>query len=207
MRTLFVLFILGVNVNLYAQQDQYSCIDSSQAGELIMFRGKTGYEVAKWDYLEVHMKKKDSAGFLICCPEMLHGFYMGYNDKTLWLDLHYRRIAYTDTAGNSYYQGINYNVYSTTYKLNCQSFNADNVDYIRYSSRWRSTWQDASDVMMVLSGISALIISPVAAMRDGGTNFNYPKYLRWAGWSLAAFGLSMSIKVATQPRMYYMQPK
>lgn len=175
--------------------------------KFVMYRGKTGYAMHKWDYLEVYMKRKDTLGCIQHCPLQLHGNFMGYTGDVLWLDLRYSRNTFRDSAGNSHFEAINHNFWFPDYKLNCQPLNPADVDYVKYSSEWRSGWHDASDVMMILSGVSALIASPVAAMRDKGRDFNYPKYLRWTGWSLAAFGVSLGIKIGTQPRKYYLQPK
>jgi hypothetical protein len=206
-KVVLFLFLAVICYRLDAQPEQYSCIDSSQDKEFVMYRGKTGYVVNKWDYLEIYMKKKETPGFRVCCPETFKGYYMGYDRKALWLDLRTHKASTLDSAGVSNYCITHYGIFSDSYTTNCTALLPGDIDRIEYSSHFRTWWNEASVVLLALSGASALIGAPIAAMEGWGERFNYVKYQRWAGWSMAAFGASLAINIGTQPRRYYMTPR
>lgn len=194
LKLLILLFMMAFCSVTFGQTEK------DTAALVITRKGKKTY-LYKHAYLRFHLTPKSAKDCLPCCPEKLDGTYLKRNNDSIWMEVYDRELIYTDSNGTQYVNYMHYGTFSDKPLPVIESFSYADVRAIYYNSPVRSFLNKASAIVMGVSGASALLAAPLLSIKkDGGFNGN--RYFRVAGWSLAAFGVGLSVNLLTLEREY-----
>jgi hypothetical protein len=194
LKSLFLLFILSYCGTVLGQLTDDSTL-------LVLTRKGIKTYLNEGAYLRFHLNPKLAKDCLPCCPEKLDGRYLKRTKDSIWMEVSDWEQIYTDSNGTQYVNYAHYGVFSDNPLPVIKSFSYTDVRTVYYNWPIRRTLNTASQITMGISAVSALIVAPLVSIKkDGG--FNGTRYFRIAGWSLAAFGVGLTVNLLTLEKEY-----
>lgn len=194
LKVLLFLFILSYCGTVLGQLTNDSTL-------LVLTRKGIKTYLSEGASLRFHLNPKLAKDCLPCCPEKLDGLYLKRTKDSIWMEAHDWEQIYNDSNGTQYVSYAHYGVFSDNPQPVIKSFSYTDVRTVYYNSPVRSFLNTTSQVVMGVSGVSALLVAPLVSIKKGG-GFNGTRYFRVAGWSLVTFGVGLTINLLTLEREY-----
>ena len=164
-------------------------------------RGRRVREFKSLSDIELVMYSDNDSG--VWSYHSMSGRYITTHADQVWLTCSEEEKEGVNENGVNFTEYATYSE-STPPAVYCRQVDIAEVDYLRYSSPFRKKVNNISLGASVITGVAALVVAPLAGFNYGNGTFNGPRYMQWAGWSLAAFTASFTVHLATKPRRYYL---
>jgi hypothetical protein len=157
--------------------------------------------VQKYSYIQFNLYPKNAGDCMDCCTDKWAGNYINKNNDSVIISKQWHQKVYNDSNDNNFINTAYYNVYGDVWKEDPHSIAYAEIESVTYNNPFRTKVNDASNTVMTIGVIAALLVAPLANITKHG-NFNGARYMRFAAYGLGFTAVGVTLNLTSQPRKY-----
>ncbi|MCB0588858.1 MAG: hypothetical protein KDD06_26450 [Phaeodactylibacter sp.] len=85
------------------------------------------------------------------------------------------------------------------------AYSIADISHLTYRNKGAEGWTNMGGIITTLGALNALVVAPLVSINYGSGEFNSEQYLRWAGYSLGATGVGVTLLLSSKKRHFEIQ--